>query len=136
MKKKTEQKEVLIKYLRENADKHLTIQEIKKDLKDKIGMTTIYRIINDLIKQGIVIKIPFENKQGCCYRYNSKIDKCNEHYHLICEKCNKLVHFNSKEMLKVIIEAKKAEQFEINNDRIVFYGICKECKNELGEINE
>lgn len=126
----TEQKELLIKYLEENADEHLTIGKIHADLKEEIGLTTIYRIINRLIEKGIVTKMPMDNKQGSCYRYNSKSEKCHNHYHLICEKCNNLVHFESKEIPKINKEAMENEDFEIDNNRIVFYGICKDCKKE------
>lgn len=124
----TEQKELLMKYLEENANEHLTIEKVHKDLKEKVGLTTIYRMVNSLIKKGLVTKLSIENKQGYCYRYNSKKKECNNHYHLICEKCNNLVHFESKEIPKVSEEAAKNENFEIDNNRIVFYGICKNCK--------
>ncbi|MBR2240675.1 MAG: transcriptional repressor [Clostridia bacterium] len=126
----TEQKEILIEYLKNNANEHLTVQKIYTDLKDKIGMTTIYRIIKSLTERGIVTKIPMENKQGCCYRYDIENEECSNHYHLICEKCNNLVHFESKEIPKVSKEAKKNEDFEIDSNRIVFYGICKNCKGK------
>ncbi len=128
--RKTEQKEILVKYLKENANEHLTIQKIHGDLQDEIGLTTIYRIINSLIEKGIVTKIPLENKQGCCYRYNSKSEQCHNHYHLICEKCNNLVHFESDEIKKISKQAEENEEFQIDNDRIVFYGVCKNCKNK------
>ena len=124
----TEQKEKLIKYLQANNNKHLSIQEIHENLQNEIGMTTIYRIINSLIEKGDVTKIPVENSQGYCYRYNSKNKKCSEHYHLICEKCNNLIHFESTEVEKVSLEAQKNADFEIDNSRIVFFGICKNCR--------
>lgn len=130
----TEQKDIVINYLKENSDKHLNIQDIYSDLKDDVGKTTIYRIINSLIEKGAVTKIPLENKQGFCYKYNSKNENCNSHYHLICEKCNHLYHFESEEVAKVSKEAEQNEEFEIDNNRIVFYGICKQCKR--GNIDE
>ena len=123
----TKQKKWLMEYLKKHGDEHLTIQQIYEELKEKIGMTTIYRIIDGLAEKGYVTKIPMENKQGYCYRYNAN-ETCQEHYHLICEKCNRLYHFESKEIAKVNEEARKTENFEIDNQRIVFYGICKECK--------
>ena len=84
--RKTEQKEILLKYLQKHKNKHLNIQDIYIDLKEEIGMTTIYRIINALIEKGCVNKIPVENKQGYCYTYNPTKETCNSHYHLICEK--------------------------------------------------
>ena len=49
----TEQKEILIEYLKKNANKHLSILQIKNDLSNEIGLTTIYRIINTLVQKGI-----------------------------------------------------------------------------------
>ena len=126
----TEQKDIVLNYLKENSNTHLSIQDIYSDLKQDVGKTTIYRIVNSLIEKGCVTKLPLENKQGFCYKYNSKNENCNKHYHLICEKCNQLYHFKSEEVAKVSQEAKQNEDFEIDNNRIVFYGICKECKNE------
>ena len=131
--RKTEQKEIVINYLKNNNEKHLSIQEIYSSLKDDVGKTTIYRIINNLIDKGLVTKIPLENSQGFCYKYNSKNETCNKHYHLICEKCNHLYHFKSEEVAKVSKEAEQNEDFEIDNNRIVFYGICKKCKKEHKE---
>lgn len=129
----TEQKEIVIKYLKENCNEHLSINEIYNSLKEDVGQTTVYRVINQLIEKGLVTKIPLENKQGFCYKYNSKNENCNDHYHLICEKCNNLYHFKSEEVERVSKEAKQNEDFEIDSNRIVFYGICKKCKNMEGE---
>ena len=129
----TEQKEIVINYLKKNSDKHLSIEEIYSNVKCEVGKTTVYRIINHLIEKGLVTKIPLENKQGFCYKYNSKLESCNDHYHLICEKCNNLYHFKSKVVAKVNEEAEKNEEFEIDNNRIVFYGICRECKDKEGK---
>ena len=129
----TEQKVKVIEYLRNNSDKHLSIEEIYSNVKNDAGKTTVYRIINNLIEKGLVTKIPLENSQGYCYKYNPKHDNCNNHYHLICEKCNHLYHFESEEIAKVNEEAKQNEDFEIDNNRIVFYGICKECKDKKSE---
>lgn len=126
----TEQKEILIKYLQKNSNEHLTIQKIHEDLQEEIGVTTIYRIMNSLIEKGSVTKIPLENKQGCCYRYTDKNEHCSEHYHLICEKCNNLFHFESKELPKVEEEAQKNKDFKIDTSRVVFYGICNKCKDK------
>ena len=123
----TEQKEILIKYLKSNANKHLNISEIQKDLSNEIGLTTIYRIINTLVQKGIVNKIPLENSQGFCYQYNSEKEHCSNHYHLICEKCNKTIHIENDNIKKVLKEIANENQFKINNNRIVFYGLCDKC---------
>ncbi len=130
MERNTKQKELVIEYLKKHSDKHMTIVEIQKGLKNKVPMTTLYRIINHLIQKGFVIKKPFENKQGACYKFNDKEEKCDNHYHLICEKCNKLLHYESEVLEEVEKQIKKDKNFDIDNSKVVFYGICKECKGE------
>ena len=53
----TRQKEAIIKFLKENECKHLSISDIKSVLGNEIGLTTIYRIINALMRRGIAINI-------------------------------------------------------------------------------
>lgn len=125
----TEQKDALISYLKKNKNKHLSIQEIQNNLKDEIGLTTIYRIINNLIEKGEVTKTSLNGKQGFYYQYSDRKEKCVNHYHLICEKCNKLYHFDCDEILKVNQKINEKEHFIINNERTIFYGICKKCQN-------
>ena len=56
-KRNTRQKEIIIKFLKENESRHLSINDIKCVLGDEIGLTTIYRIINSLVVQGLELKI-------------------------------------------------------------------------------
>ena len=123
----TDQKEILIKYLKNNANKHLSISQIQKDLSNEIGLTTIYRIINTLVQKGSINKIPLENSQGFCYQYNNEKEHCSNHFHLICEKCNKTIHVENSNIKKILAEMENENQFKINNNRIVFYGLCDKC---------
>ena len=122
----TMQKKVILEYLESNANKHLTIEEIEKDLEGKVGETTIYRMIKKLTEEGTVTKIPL-NKQGFCYKYNNHVENCEEHFHLICEKCGRLTHFDSSKLFEAKKEALDKEDFNIDLDKIVFYGRCKKC---------
>lgn len=123
----TEQKEILIEYLKNNANKHLNISEIQNDLSNEISLTTIYRIINSLVQKGIVSKLPLENSQGFCYQYNPEKEHCSNHYHLICEKCNKIIHLENNEINNIVQKIENEKDFKINRNRIVFYGLCNEC---------
>ena len=123
----TEQKEILIEYLKNNANKHLNISEIQNDLSNEISLTTIYRIINSLVQNGIVSKLPLEKSQGFCYQYNTEKEHCSNHYHLICEKCNKIIHLENNEINNIVKKIENEKNFKINTNRIVFYGLCNEC---------
>ena len=127
-KRNTKQKEKVLEFLQDNVNIHLSVSDIFKGLNESIGLTTIYRIIGELTKQGNIIKKPLENEQGFCYQYsNSK--KCTEkHYHLICENCNKVIHYKNKSIEKLCITISNEYDFEIKTDKLVFYGICNKCK--------
>lgn len=129
-KRNTRQKEIIIKFLKENESRHLSINDIKCVLGDEIGLTTIYRIINSLVVQGLVIKIPLTNSQGYCYQYNGEIKDCQNHYHLLCEKCGKLMHFDSDELNKTCIEALKKKDFKIDSGKITILGTCGNCRKK------
>ncbi len=128
MERNTKQKDILMNYLKENSDKHISVKEIKEKIGSKVGTTTIYRILNSLVKKNEVKKIPLDEKQGFCYQYNASIKECHSHYHLICEECGKLEHFECKKLQNVIEDAKQDKDFSINENKVVFYGKCSKCK--------
>lgn len=129
-KRNTKQKKMIIDYLEKNRNKHLTINEIVDGLESKIGTTTVYRKINELIEEGMVNKIPITNTQGYCYQYVHKNEECKNHYHLVCKDCEKVTHFDSAKVLEFVREAKNEENFEIDIPKITFLGTCKDCKNK------
>jgi len=110
LKRNTKQKELILNFLKQNKNKHLTINEISRELGEETGVTTIYRYINKLIAEGLVSKISMQNKQGFCYQYAEKDEDCTEHYHLICEECGDLLHFESEKLKEVSQEAIKLKQ--------------------------
>ncbi len=128
-KRNTKQKNEILKFLENNKNKHLLIKEIKENIDEKIGTTTVYRVIKELVEEGTIIKKPLENTQGFCYEYKDKNKECLNHYHLICEECNSLTHIESDLVLKACKREEKNLNLKINFEKLVLYGKCKECKN-------
>lgn len=126
----TKQKELLLNYFKNNSNKHISVSKIKENMDGRVGLTTIYRIINSLVKTGEIIKIPLDDKQGFCYQYNCRKEECQMHYHLICENCGKLEHFECGDVDKIIEGAKNNKDFSINPQKVVFYGKCKKCRGD------
>ena len=118
----TKQKKEIIHFLENNPNIHISIQDIKNNMSEEVGLTTIYRVINHLIDDGLVIKHPLENSQGFCYQYNKDIENCshNNHYHLICEYCNTLFHCDTDEFSKIFNTIENDFDFEINSQKVAF----------------
>lgn len=120
MKRTTIQKQVILNYLKTTKN-HPSAQMIFQEAKKKIpclSISTVYRILDDLIKSGQIQQLPGEIR-----RFDGNL--C-PHAHFFCEKCKKIfdVKFNfSQNKLKV---------GKIKKYQIYLYGICQEClKNKL-----
>ena len=124
---KTDQKAILIDYLTRNSDKYVSVQEIEKVLfqtQKKIGLTTIYRFLNKLEKDG---KLRVETREHTKY-YQYISEECKNHFHLKCENCGKIIHFECEKFFKMINHIQQEHNFYID-PKWVIYGLCEECKN-------
>ncbi len=115
----TRQKQVVKDYL-SNTYSHPTAEKIYEQVKEKqpkISKATVYRILRNLKKKGEVQEIPDDISR---WDYNNK-----PHPHFLCRKCKKIYDIDEKISLpeKTNFKIGKANSF-----RIVFTGICKNCK--------
>lgn len=125
---KTEQRKELLDYMIKNSKKFVKADEIEKHLKNKnisIGLTTIYRFLNSLEKQG---KVRVELREHTKY-YQYISEECNNHYHLQCKKCGKLIHLHCDEINQLKMHIAKEHDFEIDSMATIM-GICSECNNK------
>ena len=109
-----------------NSKKFVKADEIEKHLKNKnisIGLTTIYRFLNSLEKQG---KVRIELREHTKY-YQYISEECNNHYHLQCKKCGKLIHLHCDEIEELKVHIAKKHDFEIDSMATII-GICSECQ--------
>ena len=128
---KTKQKDEILKYLKNNDSKFFSAEDIEKHFKCEninVGLTTIYRFLNLLEKQG---KLRIEARKNTKY-YQYISDECDKHFHLKCEKCGDLIHFDCEELEKLNSHIAKEHNFSIDS-KTVIYGTCKKCKGDKNE---
>lgn len=125
MKYKTKNRTKIIDFLKTNDDKHLTIQEIQKHLPD-IPQATLYRIIDSLCEEGIVRKYYLFPNSSCCFQY-SDCEHEHQHFHLVCQKCGKLIHLDCDEVDHLIEHLKEDHNFTVDVSRVNLYGLCEDC---------
>lgn len=117
------------------TSKHMSAKEIYATLYRMypgIGLTTIYRTLDLLVRMGLINKFSIGDGQS---RYEFKSGKKNEHHHhLICTNCGKIIDYSDfiKEELELV---KKTENnlarkynFIVRDHNIEFYGLCENCK--------
>ena len=122
---KTEQREELFDYMKNNSSNFVNAENIEKYLKEKkisVGLTTIYRFLNSLEKQG---KVRVELREHTKF-YQYILDECNHHFHLKCKKCGKMEHLKCEEIEELKLHISKEHKFEIDYNSPIM-GICNKC---------
>lgn len=127
----TKQRSVILDKIMENKDHQYTADELLSTLRNDntpVGKATLYRYLDHLVQTGEVKKFSSGDNLACYYQYVGK--HCDEHYHLKCRECGKLIHIHLKSISTLNNKIKKDYGFDIEPSSVVLYGICNECKGE------
>ena len=122
---KTEQRKELLDYMIKNSKKFVKADEIEKHLKNKnisVGLTTIYRFLNSLEKQG---KVRVELREHTKY-YQYVPQENSNHLFLKCKNCGKSLNLKCQEFEDINKHIKKEHKFNLDYNTII-YGTCNKC---------
>lgn len=128
-KRNTMQKRYIYDCLKDNADRHITVDELCEELKSrgiKIGQATVYRYLKEIESTGELKRFSLGDSNCACYQLSDG-KQCSEHCHIICTECGRLEHIKAGILTNVSKEVKANTGFTVNEGRTVFYGICKSC---------
>ena len=123
----TKQKEKILKIIKER-DCEFTIKDIYKEVKSEIGLTTIYRFIDALLREGSIRKV-IEKDNLIYYQYLEKCDH-NNHFYLKCDKCKNMIHIDCDCIKDLSLHILDHHNFKTNNESIIINGICNKCINK------
>jgi Fur family ferric uptake transcriptional regulator len=128
----TEQKKCIISFLTDHSNSSFTIEELIAKLEqcDNItkvpGRSTVYRLMNKLVDDGIVKRFV----KGHSRHFNYQIVEstgCHEHIHMKCTTCGKLFHMADDETTKILNEILANSHFIVDRDETTLYGTCNSC---------
>ena len=126
----TKQKELILETIKKQKT-HFQVKDIYDALNGKVGLTTIYRLIEKLEKEKVVNKsIDKDNKTY--FEYLGKCDEDN-HFYLSCDKCGKLTHIDCDCINELSSHVYNEHKFTLNKENIVIKGICEKCKKRSEE---
>ena len=127
----TSQKDYILEYLQQNSSQFVSASDILTYLlkgNQKIGLTTIYRHLKTLEEEGTLRTDMRDNTK--IFQYIE--DKCQNHFHLKCEKCGKLEHLECEEMNEFCEHIGKEHGFFIDTKNAIS-GVCKKCQKKMKE---
>lgn len=130
----TKTKEKIISFLIQQKGKTFSTKEIYYYLKANdvnIDLSTVYRNLDMLHKDGMVQKFYNSNGKTSVYQYNEKSDHCHEHLHIQCIKCGKLVHLDCEYMNGFLDDfighLNIHHKFSLELEPSMLYGVCDSC---------
>ncbi len=119
----TPQRHAILEYLI-NSMIHPTADDIYKALEDKfpnMSVATVYNNLRVFREVGLVKELTYGDAA-------SRFDfVTNDHYHMICESCGKIVDFHYPGLNEVEQFASHVTGFQVNSHRLEVYGTCQNC---------
>jgi len=91
----------------------------------KVGLPSVYRILEELESAGILVKIEHQNRQ---LYYSLCRKPRTDHHHFICRRCNKVeeVEFCNFREISQFIEKKL--NGKVQHHSLHIEGLCSECR--------
>lgn len=120
------------------AKQHLSSEEIYLQVHKtypRIGLTTVYRTLELMVRMGLVYKCVFGDGRAR-YELSETGGNGDHHHHLVCTSCGKIVNytdFSKKEIATICgLEEELAVKykFDISHHFVQFYGTCDTCRHK------
>jgi len=114
--------ELLIIFSKEN--KHWTVEKLYNliyETMPTVSVTTIYKNIKLFCEIGLIKEIQFGESLS---KYEWKQE---DHYHVVCSKCEEIVELYYPSLKEVEIFAESISKYNISSYKLQFYGICNKC---------
>ncbi|HGG0417860.1 TPA: Fur family transcriptional regulator [Clostridium sporogenes] len=125
---------MILKIFLNHKNDHLTVNEIyylAKEISPSIGLATVYRTIEILLKLDLLDHLSLEdgvNRYKFFINKDTNLKAYNKHHpHLICLDCKKIIdcHYNFINTIKT--EINKSCLFKVTDFEMKFYGYCEKC---------
>ena len=130
--KVTPQRLAIIDVLIEQGDLHPGASLVYKKAKKKkksLSLSTTYATLNALSRHGIIKTLQFDKMED---RYEGNLEG---HINLICERCRKILDYR----VPIMVDQRKVARktgFSVTDTRLEYYGLCRECREEKGSIEQ
>ena len=121
------QREYVLKILFD-CNNHLSAEQILKRVREnykfKIGIATVYRIINLLEDMKVINGISISGNDAKVY----ELGLVFHHDHIVCVDCGKIVEFVNNEIEQLQKDIASKNDFILESHSMMLYGICEDCQ--------
>lgn len=129
--RRSKQRDAILENLLSRYD-HPTAEEVYASVRKvipNISLATVYRNLNFLRDEGIILSVLTKDVEHFDAHTTS-------HRHVICTECGRIFDINVDITKEILDEASNAFDGEIERCKLIFYGICTDCKNKNLYLSE
>lgn len=126
----------ILDFLKQSSERTVTAAEISAYLKEQdseVNITTIYRYLDKLEREGTVMKYLAEKGSQAGYQYVELGHRCEEHLHLKCMECGRIIHLECAFMEEIAEHIRRDHGFLLQCKNSILYGTCGECRQREGK---
>jgi len=121
----TKQKDIILEKIKKHSHE-FTIKDIYEEVKDSVGLTTVYRLVDKLVEEGTINKY-IDKDNITYYEYLEECD-CHNHFYLKCENCGEMIHVDCDCIEELSNHIVKEHDFKLSREHIIIKGLCKKCR--------
>ncbi len=122
----TKQREYILRCLAQNEGEPMTAEAIAALLKDRVGKTTVYRNLERLTQERLLVRFDLNDGKGAYYQYCERGEEEN-HCHLLCTHCGKICELDCEHFSKLGLHIMNEHRFRLDRQQTVLLGTCEKC---------
>jgi Fur family transcriptional regulator, ferric uptake regulator len=111
------------------SDGHLSVEQIQNQLRDRgenVGLATVYRTLDVLVRSGLVRAHDF----GQGFKRYEPMPAQTHHEHLICVRCGRVDEFSNERLERMLPIIADEHNFQHQRHRVEVYGLCQDCQRK------
>ncbi len=120
----TQNRQLILEYIKQ--DKYISVNDIHQELLHqgrKISVSTIYRFLDYLEKERLIIRHIDPSTKRACFAYVGDNHMCQQHLHMKCRECGLTVHLPAE----LLSQTEELHQFKVEYDSSIIQGTCNIC---------
>ncbi|MGC4003394.1 MAG: transcriptional repressor [Pirellulales bacterium] len=126
-KRVTQQRRIIVQQVasrHEHFDADQLVDDLSKtDHGENVSRPTVYRTLAEMVDAGLLRKMTLNGRAVYEHDYGYP-----QHDHLHCTECDKLIEFQSSELLQLREAFAREQQFRVTGHRLIIDGVCLECR--------
>jgi Fur family ferric uptake transcriptional regulator len=109
---------------------HFDADNLIDELKNaglRVSRATVYRTLTKLVDAGLLRRLELGPRTFYEHDYGYP-----QHEHLVCERCGRIIEFQSQAIDASLLEVCSANQFQSSGHTLIIRGTCADCNRARG----